>query len=636
MDGASPALQSIRAEFRRLRERVVKTLEEVLRRQDLQTVVQDDFITCRGDRYVIPMRTDFRGAMEGIIHDRSRTGATFFVEPLAVVELNNKLSVLREEEEVEIRRILTGLTRLVGEDASRIRGNLAVVAFFDELAARLRLARRLGCTRPELVDAPLLELRRARHPVLQLQKGGDVVPVDLRIGGGTRLLLVTGANAGGKTVALKTAGLLTLMARAGLFVPADEGSRVGWFDDVYADIGDEQDIDRNLSTFSAHVSHLRDVLDLAGEGALVLLDELGTGTDPNEGAALGQAVVEALLAAGALVLATTHLSALKTFAYTRPEAEIAAVAFDAASGRPLFRLVYGYSGTSNALDVAETLGLPALVVSRARVLAAAGSDAASELLLGIDRVRKEAVETSERAEELRREWERKLAEQRALVDEARRERDGARSDARRDVAAVIEEARTSLRRTIADFARRETSQKEAEKAVQAAEQKLEEALRPEEPQPVRPPVGRLEPGVGVFVPSFDREGVVEALDPEGARATVLLGGLRVKVSVEELRQGTGRSPGGRARPSSSPARLSGEPPARELVVVGCTVEEALAKVDLAVDRALVAGVDSLRVVHGRGTGALRRGIREHLTGAPHVRAVRAVQGDEAATWVDLE
>lgn len=633
LDSASARLQQIRADLKRVRERVLRTLQAVLRDADLEPAVQDDFVTVRGDRYVVPLRTDFRGFLDGIIHDRSRTGATFFVEPLQAVELNNQLSLLREEEEEEIRRILLELTRWVGFEAARIRQNLAVAAEMDALAARCLLARRLRATRPEFTDAAELRLLGARHPLLEIQDGVDVVPVDLLLGEGARLLLVTGANAGGKTVALKTAGLLVLMARAGLFVPAAEGSRIGWFRDLFADIGDEQDIDRNLSTFSAHVVHLRDILDAAGPGALVLLDELGTGTDPDEGAALAQAVLDALRERGAVVAATTHLASLKAFVYARPGAQNAAVAFDPGTGRPLFRLVYGHAGASNALDVAARLGLPEAVMARARAYATAGGDAAGELLRGIEEAREAARRAAEEADALRRTWEARLAEQEALTREARRERDAARAEGRAACREVLDAARGELREAIAAFARREATQQAAEQALGRAERQLEEALRPEAPP--EPPAERLEhPEVGarVRVESVGKEGVVEAVDPESGRATVRVGTLRLKVALAELlrpRAGTVKEP------RAGGVRVQAERGLPDVVVVGCTVEEALARVDKALDRALLAGVDGFRVVHGRGTGTLRRAVREHLRAQPPVREVSAPEGDEALTWVDL-
>ncbi|MHB8764835.1 MAG: endonuclease MutS2, partial [Deferrisomatales bacterium] len=473
LDGASPALQRLRADLRRLRGRVLQAREAVLGATELEPAVQDDFITTRSGRYVIPLRTDFKGYLQGIVHDRSRTGATFFVEPVEVVELNNQLGLLRAEEEAEVRRVLTELTRRVGREGAALRADQAVAAHLDALTARFALARRLKATAPVLTDEAVLDLRSARHPLLAAQAAAEVVPVDLALGEGARLLLVTGANAGGKTVALKTAGLLTLMARSGLFIPAAAGSRVGWFDGLYADIGDEQDLDRHLSTFSAHVVHLRDVLERAEPGSLVLLDELGTGTDPAEGGALAMAVLESLLERGALVVGTTHLAGLKAFAYARKDAQNAAVAFDPGTGRPLFRLVYGTAGASNALGVAEALGLPAEVLDRARAYARGGGEPGAGLLGRIELARAAAERDAEAARALRLELEAEVERQRALGEQARRERDAARGEARDEARAVIAEARRELGRHIRRFAERGASQQAAEDAVRRAEATLE-------------------------------------------------------------------------------------------------------------------------------------------------------------------
>ncbi|MBI5017465.1 MAG: Smr/MutS family protein [Deltaproteobacteria bacterium] len=644
LDGASPRLQQIRTDLKRARERVLKVLRAVLRAADLEPVVQDDFITVRGDRYVVPLTTDFRGRLDGIIHDRSRTGSTFFVEPLRAVELNNELSLLREEEEEEIRRILRELTRWVGQEAPRLLQNLAAAAALDALGARLRLAGRLSCTRPVFTEEPELRVTAARHPLLQIQGGVDVVPIDLLLGSGTRLLLITGANAGGKTVALKTVGLLVLMARAGLFVPAAEGSRIGWFRDLFADIGDEQDIDRNLSTFSAHVVHLCDILERAGPGTLALLDELGTGTDPEEGAALAQAVLDALLAQGAAVAATTHLASLKAFVYARRDATNAAVAFDPGTGRPLFQLVYGYAGSSNALEVAERLGLPAPVLARARAYASAGGDAVEELLRSIEETRERARRSAEEVEALRGRWQERVCEQEAAVAAARRERDAAKDEARAAVREMLDRTREELRLVIAAFSRREASQQEAEEAVRRAEADLVGTLRPERPPEAA--AERLEHvavGNTVFVESLGKDGVVEGFDAEAGRAAVRVGTVRLRVPAAELcpPRGQGPSAAGRAAAEGRRAELRGvrsdaEPGTLEVMVIGCTVEEALSQVDKTLDRSLLAGVSGFRVIHGRGTGTLRRAVREHLRAQPQVREVSSPKGDDALTWAELE
>ncbi|TLN09761.1 endonuclease MutS2, partial [bacterium] len=307
LDSASPELYRIRGELKELRAKVLRILQRILRDTEYEHVVQDDFITQRSNRYVVPLRTDFRGYMGGIVHDRSNTGQTLFVEPMEVVETNNKVNEAKEEEFAEIRRILAALTARIGASAPAMLSQIVLVARVDALCAKVRVGQRLGSVRPVIAKEPILDVEGARHPFLALRGAGKVVPIKLSLKDGKKLLLVTGANAGGKTVALKTAGLLVMMAQAGLFIPADEGSVIGWFGEVLADIGDEQDIDRDLSTFSAHMTRLKEIFQIAGEGSLILLDELGTGTDPTQGAALSVALLEELMSVGARILATTHL-----------------------------------------------------------------------------------------------------------------------------------------------------------------------------------------------------------------------------------------------------------------------------------------------------------------------------------------
>ena len=631
LDGASPELGAIRSELRRLRERARRSLAAVLRDADLGPVVQDDFITIRAGRYVIPLRTDFRGYLKGIVHDRSRTGATFFVEPMEVVEINNRIGAVLEEEKAEIRRILTALTREVGREAGAIRTNVAVAAHLDSLWARLALSRRLGAVPPDLTDRPELDLRQARHPLLALQTGLEVVPVDLRVGGGSRMLLITGANAGGKTVALKTAGLLALMARSGLFVPAAEGSRVGWFDPVFADIGDEQDLDRQLSTFTGHVARIREVIERSGPGTLALLDELGAGTDPGEGGALALAVLETLLEQGVTVVATTHLEGLKAFAYARPEAENAAVAFDPDTGRPLYRLIYGRAGRSNAIEVAERAGLPGRVVQRARAYLQGRGEPGAELLQDLERAREEARQAAERARELERAAAERLAEVEQRLREAEEERRRARREALVEARREIERARRELARQIRRFARGRASQQEAERAVRETSERLERALAPPSPPASREALASVEPGLAVRVVSLGREGRV--VESSGAKAVVDLDGLRVNVALGDLAPARGTP--ARTPDSEGPrVRVDAARAPADVVIVGCRVEEALSRVDRALDNAILAGLSSFRIVHGRGTGALRRAVREHLEAETRVRALRPEQGD-AATRVEL-
>ncbi len=631
LDGASPRLAAIREELRRVRGRIRSRLEALLRERDLAPAVQDDFVTVRDGRYVVPLRTDFRGYLDGIVHDRSRTGQTFFVEPLEVVELNNRMGSLLEEEEEEIRRILAELTAWVGREAGAIAANVAVAAHLDLLAAKWHLARRLGGVRPEVVEARELGLREARHPLLLLRADEPVVPVDLFVGGeevgGARLLLITGANAGGKTVALKTAGLLVLMARSGLFVPAAEGSRVGWFDPVFADIGDEQDLDRHLSTFTGHLGRLREALEGADAGTLVLLDELGAGTDPREGGGLALAVLEALLDAGSTVIGTTHLEGLKGFAYARPDAENAAVAFDGETGRPLYRLVYGRTGRSNAFEVAERTGFPPRVLARARAYAAGGDEPGAGFLHEIERARDEALEAARRAREAEAEARRRLEEAERRLREAEAARRRAREEAWEEARAEIQRARKGLARVIRRFARREISQQEAEAQVARIERRMEAAVR-EAPEPAERGAPPRE-GEWVRIKGVGREGrVVEIKD---GQALVDLGGLRVTASPAQLEPAAPSAP----RPAGGGVRVQAQPRAGgEVVLVGCRVDEALRRLDRALDGAVLAGQGELKVVHGRGTGALRRAVREALDADVRVAGWRALDGD-AATVAEL-
>ncbi|HWP34908.1 MAG TPA: endonuclease MutS2, partial [Thermodesulfobacteriota bacterium] len=392
LDEASPALARVRREKERVRQEIHDRLERLLADEALAPALQDRLVTLRNDRYVIPVKASHRSLLPGVVHDQSQSGATCFLEPLAVVDANNRLTLLREEERAEERRVLAALSAAAREVRDALAGNQAVLARLDLAQAKAQLSRRLGGSEPRLTDgeeACGLALRQARHPLLVLKAeaaaaAGEapppVVPVDLVLAPEVRTLLISGANAGGKTVALKTLGLLVLMAQAGLHVPAAADSELPLFRQVFADIGDDQAIEQGLSSFSAHLRALAAILREAAGGALVLLDELGSGTDPEEGAALAMAVLDRLRAQGAVVVATTHLLPLKTYAYGRPGVENAAVEFDPVSLRPTYRLLYGVSGQSNALAVARAVGLPADVVAAAEAYRAGGDSRAAGLL----------------------------------------------------------------------------------------------------------------------------------------------------------------------------------------------------------------------------------------------------------------
>ena len=625
-DKASAALAHVRREIRDGRRRLVADLERLLHTEG-DRVFADRFVTIRHGRYVLPVRAEARGRLRGIVHDRSQSGQTLFVEPESAVEANNDLVGLLREEEHETIRILAELTDAVRARARDIAELVETVGALDWVFARAHLAERMEATAPILDREGRVELEHARHPLLLAQQWRDpareVVPVDLTLGPEQPLLLITGPNAGGKTIALKTLALLSLMAQAGCHVPAAAASRLPIFERLYAIIGDEQSVAENLSTFSAFVKQIRQVLDEADARSLVLLDELGAGTDPDEGAALAQAILEELAERGALVVATTHLEPLRGFASTHRRARNASVEFDAATLAPTFRLVYDRPGQSWALAIAARLGLAPGLIARAESHRSEQARRVSELLAQLDaRNRTEA----DRAREL----DRREAETAARLAAAREAEHEAETRAR----TTLERAKTEAAALLADIRRVVAAEWERLKrsersrpALQETRRRLQDATArvAPSPAPAAPGDAPLAPGMVVAAEHLGLRGELVALS--GDYATVRSGTVTVRVPVGALR---------RAEPAAGPAS-NGQRPApvraaahtgpdrsisRELLLLGKTTDEARDAVEQYLDDAFMAGLANVRLVHGKGTGALRKAVRTLLSGHPLVESFR--------------
>jgi DNA mismatch repair protein MutS2 len=653
LDSASPELAAIRKRLRTAQERVRERLNAMLRSSALVGIIGEPIVTVRAGRYVIPIRAEAKGRLKGIVHDQSASGATLFVEPLTVVELNNTwteatLAAGREEE-----RILDELSREVEARAASLRDSLDALARADLWIARARLGEAMGAVRPAVVgDAA--ELLSARHPLL----GEGAVPIDLRLGErfGYRALIVTGPNTGGKTVSLKTLGLLALMHQAGLRVPAADGARLPVFRRVMADIGDEQSIAQSLSTFSSHLRNVVRFVSAAGPGTLVLLDEVGAGTDPAEGSALAMAIVTRLLEAGAMVAATTHYAELKTFATEHPLVSNAAVEFDVRTLRPTYRLAIGLPGKSQAFAIAERLGLPSEILADARgristehasmeetLAAIARAEEAQAAALGAaQRDRAAASEERELAQSGTRRARREAGE---ILAEARRTADALVARAEREVTELRRElvrqrnlagGRAATGRATEAFdelARRAARARSEDPVISPAQTEGEEQQPvPEGPQPRVGLWGRSRTlgRTGRIVEISGRTGRV-TLETEGARLVVPADD--VEVVPEPISGPTPRDLAAEELRRRAAARVS-----PTLMLRGERVEAALEQLAAYLDEALLAGLDSVRIVHGTGTGALRRAVREALAEHPRVRATRGGrrdEGGEGATIADL-
>jgi len=646
VENASPLLVAIRRQIGEERQALLERLEALQRAADASP---DQYVTLRGERYVIPVRTEAARAVRGIVHDRSASGATLFVEPLEVVDANNDLQRLRDAERREIERLLRELTRAVAAEAETARATQDALEELDDLHARAQLSQRLRAASPHPGKA--LCLRDARHPLLDLQlqaTGGAAVPVDVDLQG-ARVLLITGPNTGGKTVALKTVGLLALMHQAGLQVPAHPDSELPVFEHIVADIGDEQSIESSESTFSSHLRHVCRALRDAGSRSLVLLDELMADTDPDEGAALAKVVLRRLAAAGGATLVTTHLGALKLFAHAEPGLANAGMTFDPRSRRPLYRLQPGIPGSSNALAIAARIGLdPELL----RAAEAERGTLAGELegaLSGLEEERARLAEAREGAEAAVAEARRMREEHARLLAELTARRRTSQAEARREVGQLVAAARArieSVVRELREAAASRDSIQAAHQALAGLEAGVEERPAGEEPRAPEPgpregPV-ELRPGDRVWVPALLREGILEELSPDG-RARVLLGNAPVSVRASDLQPAVGsRETASPEAERPSPAPPAGgftvpesEPIPARLDVRGLERAEALQAVDRFLDHMLMQGSRQAEIVHGKGTGVLRRSIQEHLAGHPDVVGFRLGGHGEGGSGVTI-
>ena len=661
-DDASPQLKRIRAGISQAREKIQKSLESILRARG--EPAGEDYITLRNDRFVIPVRAAERRAVPGVVHGASATGQTVFVEPLEAIDLNNRLVQLSEDETAEIARILEELTERARAERGPLDAAASAIAHLDSIFGRARFAREFDCVMPEFSAGNSLRLEAARNPVLEnalRPQGRKTVPLSLALGGDETIMVISGPNTGGKTVALKTVGLAALSAQSGIPVAAGR-AELPVFDCVLADIGDEQSITADLSTFSAHMLNLKSMLDTASSRSLILVDEMGTGTAPEEGAALAVALLEEFRALHALTLATTHHDRLKAYASTTPGIVNAAMEFDEENLRPTYRLLVGVPGTSSGIEIARRLGLPARVVDHARASLSPESRESRDLIAYLHRSRDEMEEIKRQAREelaqleaerrsLQTEWierqKKRIAEleKNFLATQKRLECEVAQLAADikdRNVRAQLEKQSSKRMGKLASEARADADAAVVE-ALAASQADLGAAA--EGPQkPVAPE--QLSAGQRVVVKGFKQPLVFRRHD--GRTAEVEAGPLRMKVALSDIvgfeadakpAQHAAPAAGARPRGITVSAHASDEPAADEINVIGNTVEEATRRVDKFLDEATLAGTPSVRIIHGYGTGALRRGLAEFLSSHPLVEKIaheKPERGGDAVTVAELK
>jgi DNA mismatch repair protein MutS2 len=635
-DQASRRLAQVRREILERRRRIVHDLERLWDGTDAERVFAERYVTVRHGRYVVPVRAEAQRRVRGIVHDRSQSGQTLFVEPERVVDANNDLAQRERDEEAEVARVLAELTDALRARVDDVARLVDVIGDVDWVLARAGAAERMEAVEPTVSDARTVAVTAARHPLLLAQSWRDaerpVVPVDLQLGDDRPLLLITGPNAGGKTIALKTLALFVLMAQVGCHVPAAEGARLPRVSRLFAIIGDDQSVSENLSTFSAFVKQVREILTDADERSLVLLDELGAGTDPDEGAALAQAILEALDTRGALVAATTHLEPLKAFASTHPRARNASVEFDAATLAPTFRLRYGQPGQSYALAIAARFGLGADLIARAQSHRTAQQARMSELLAWLDEHTRSEAERTLAIESREQESVARLTAAREAETTARARAAELLARARAEASAMVAEIKRAIN---AEWERLRRSDRSRE-ALKDSRQRVGDAAARLAVVPAgsRPPAtpDEIVPGARVRAEHLGVQGEVVAIS--GATATVQSGTITVRVPVHALRLATAPPGGASTSAPRRDARITipdKAAPHPELHLIGRTTDEARDLVEQYLDDAFLAGLGRVRFVHGKGTGALRKAVRVLLAAHPLVDSFRDGEPSEGGS-----
>lgn len=648
-DNASPKLKDIRRSIHQQNQAIKNKLSRIITSSSNKTYLQDAIVTMRDGRYVIPVKQEYRSFFPGMVHDQSKGGATLFIEPQGVVELNNKLRELEVEEQLEIARILAELSSRVAEHYREIRSNLELLTKLDFIMAKGKLSCKMHASEPKIDADGELRLISARHPLIEYKK---VVPVDIRIGGDYRTLIITGPNTGGKTVSLKTAGLLVMMAQSGLHIPASHASTLPIFGEVFADIGDEQSIEQSLSTFSSHMKNIVSIIDKASYDSLVLVDELGAGTDPTEGAALAIAILERFYDSGALTMATTHYNELKKYALATSGVENAAMEFDVETLTPTYRLLIGVPGKSNAFEISKKLGLSESVIERASEHIKHGDMEFENVISSIEDDKRKAAADRLDAESMRAEIEerlKKLEEKEKAISEKRAD---IIAEAKREARELLRETKSAVKDVQKDLRRLQKSgahtnlntgalEKSRRKINEAEDLVSEKVVKQVNSEPVS--ADTLKIGDRVKLLTIGQNGTILSLPDEKGNLMINIGALKVKARLQDLmliNEGKDRKP--QAKSSSkygSLLRSKSSSVSASINVMGKNLEDALADVEKYLDDVYMAGLDMVSIIHGRGGGILKDGIRQMLKRKKYVDSYGAASyndGGEGVTIVRMK
>lgn len=647
-DDASSGLRTVRREIRNANGSIRDKLNTIIYSAAYKNMLQDAVITIRNDRYCVPVRSEYQSSFPGMVHDRSNTGSTVFMEPTAVIQLNNKIKELQAKEKEEIEKILAMLSAMVAENVDVIEANINVIAHLDFIFAKSELSLKMNGAEPIFNTNGIIDIRKGRHPLLDEKK---VVPIDINLGKDFNTLLITGPNTGGKTVALKTLGLFTLMGQAGLHIPAFDSSQLAVFDDVFADIGDEQSIEQSLSTFSAHMTNTVSIINSVTPNCLVLFDELGAGTDPTEGAALAMAIIQLLHKMNVRTAVTTHYSELKVYALSTEGVENACCEFDVETLRPTYRLLIGIPGKSNAFAISKKLGLPDYVIDSAKEFISSENVKFEDVITDLEISKKTVVYEQERAEQFRKEAERlknEVEKQRAKIND---QREKILADARNEARMVYQQAKEESDRIIKEMnkAMREKSanqnkMNEKRSELKSKVAKMDEAISKAQKKKVAAvkPIQNLKAGDNVYVVSFDKTGVALSAPDSNGDVMVQTGNMKLKVPLNELTYyEPKKEPKSNASRNISTKVRAGKSQyiASEIDCRGQNVEEGLGNIDKYLDDAFLAGLKTVTIIHGKGTGVLRAAVQKYLRTNPHVRTFRPGvygEGEMGVTIVELK
>ena len=646
-DDASPALRQIRRSIKNTGERIHNQLAGMVN-GSARSYLQDAVITMRNGRYCIPVKAEYKNQVPGMIHDQSSTGSTLFIEPMAVVKLNNDIRDLELKEQAEIEAILASLSELAAQNRESIQYDLETLTELDFIFARASLAMDQKATRPLFNTDGYINIRKGRHPLIDKDR---VVPIDIHLGKEFHLLIVTGPNTGGKTVSLKTVGLLTLMGQSGLHIPALDRSELSIFTEVYADIGDEQSIEQSLSTFSSHMTNVVSFIEKADRNSLVLFDELGAGTDPTEGAALAIAILNYLQKQGIRTMATTHYSELKVYALSTAGVENASCEFDVETLRPTYRLLIGVPGKSNAFAISGKLGLPDFIIDEARKQISQEAESFEDVISQLE----ESRVTLEREQEEISRYKEEIASLKKDLETRQEKLDSRKEkilqDANEQAHAILREAKEYADKTMKDFHRfgkENISVKEMEQERQRLREKMNKVEKKMTIKKKAAPAKTLKPsdlhlGDGVKVLSMNLKGTVSTLPDSRGYLFVQMGIMRSKVHISDLAilqddpvitaPNLQRTQTGKIKMSKSASV------GVEINLLGKTVDEAVAELDKYLDDAYLAHLPSVRIVHGKGTGALRKGVHQYLRRQKHVKSFRLGEfgeGDAGVTIVEFK